>query len=254
MPIINEPISQERVVVMDLVDHVGNVIVPQATYKLKETYTRLGVGGIEVIDAAQCFSIGRMTTGSGENQRNRIVFLGRIQGENVAAVRLNYLNLKTNYSLVETKECEKVAFFVTPNFSSGSGPEMNKQWEVPTGWELYLIVSSGSTVFMLARKSGATGIYRAPFPNIYGNGQVCIGPDTQTNISRSEAILDKLNIAIDGMLSNRWNSDLAEDTSLYATHLRWCAEHGYQIPSPHNDGFFQQVLSVEHQKFIEACS
>jgi hypothetical protein len=129
-----------------------------------------------------------------------------------ATIRIPSIVLNTTFDADNDK--------LFPTFRSGALPHLRMEWTPPPGLTVFfvmLMVANSDSSWSITRDrhyllgvdntKTVPGWFRLPLPNIYADGQVCMGNYT----SQHPTIHACATAAIDQLLNSPWNSDLLGD-------------------------------------------
>jgi len=229
MNLVNWPVNQQSIVMLDVFDEQGNLVLGSATFEKNETWTYLGIEGIPTIKSAYCVRAGdiimpKSEIGFGDTGEEsfKTWVTEHAQLGKVIVIKIDKIRLRTKFSIMQESatvagadgqpSTTVMSSLLVPNFSSGI--ELAPIWTTPDScdYEYWLIAKypqEHSRIYFIAtKKSNRSHIGRPPLPNCYPEGRLCAGNEHWGQGESDPMQVGSL--AIKAFYNNSWNTDLME--------------------------------------------
>lgn len=212
--IINQPSSGSDVVIRDLVDAQGTVIVPGAIFRRETNYTFIGLNTTITQRTHAMLNLGNtLYPFLHKDEQYAHCWHVSYAGNPAALVRFRCIKLNTGFTLLSDGDR---AIMLVPSFENG-GVQKSLWWNAAI--DLWMLLTPASTLLVCTRPQFDGALYKLPVPNVYENGTICMGrefycdPDVKPHLD--------IERRLHHFMDSSWNSDLAPDLRRSQAIFRW---------------------------------
>lgn len=230
----NWPTSQTEIVFRDILDHIGNIVVPQACFKRTESWEYIGAGGIPDAQDIQLIQVGVHNGLAAYLTKNP-------EGEVVTVIESRRIVINGRFRLAQKSGetgPESWFWFINPESPTSDTQEMTKAWNVPAGWRLiYLLRGHNEPLVCLFSDSFPRRVAIPCLTNIFEDGKICMGYEWTDRRTEIRDLGHGLPLAAkfqEIMDVAPWNSDLIDGNGrkrMMQDYFRWSAVDDSFIPA-----------------------
>lgn len=211
--IINMPTSGTDLIIRDLTDANGSIIVSSAVFRRDVTHTLIGFDSQIVTHESKSMKLCEGKDFDHGGTRQYISAWAVDYGEESAClVNFNKLKITTGFRALAADGATVVQL---PTFNIGN-IEKSMWWSCPVS--LWLLVRRNEVILVAAKPDFDGALYRVPLPNIYDNGRVCMGREYEFPREEPHTVFEN---HLKHIIDSRWNTDLQPDMSRCEAVFRW---------------------------------
>lgn len=218
---INHPIAGSEIIIRDLVDHSGNLIVAGATYLVTTNVKFLGINATLTTAQAMSLALGRKTHDwLHPDEQTAEYWAGKFGEEPACLIRFHGLKIRAGFTL---KSADGQPFELTPTFNK-EAPEKSLWWRNPQGTQFFMLCTPNYTYLALTAAPFDGRLMKVPLPNLYEDGRICLG----NSFTIDESVPPHLDAErrLKRLMEAPWNTDLLPSPSKTAAVFRWGPDEG----------------------------